>query len=190
MATTLGYAIVLQSDKLSFSTFDEQVRGFITPGNSMTQIVRMTEHLDEMQPVQKTRMAECLTELTGRMRRREIVVIFSDFFTDLDELEVSLQRMAYNKHEVVLFQVMHHDELAFEFDGMIKFLGLEYPEEFLAQPEDLQRAYLEAVRKFNDGFEQMCQRNHIERVLVDTSRDMGEVFVDYLNQRSLLNRGR
>jgi hypothetical protein len=36
----------------------------------------------------------------------------------------------------------------------------------------------------------MCQQNGIERVLVDTSRDMGGVFVDYLNQRSLLNRGR
>ena len=190
MATTLGYAVVLQSDKVSFSTFDEQVRGFITPGNSMSQIVRMTEHLDQMQPVQKTRMAECLTELTGRMRRREIVIVFSDFFTDLDELEIALQRMCYNKHEVVLFQVMHHDELAFEFDGMIKFMGLEVPDELLAQPEDLQRAYLEAVKKFNDRFEQLCQRNHIERVLVDTRRDMGEVFVDYLNQRSLLNRGR
>lgn len=190
MATTLGYSIVLQSDKLSFSTFDEEVRGFIQPGNSMTQIVRMTQHLDEMKPVKKTRMAECLTEMTGRMHRREIVVVFSDFFTDLDALEVALQRMCYHRHEVVLFQVMHHDELAFEFDGMIKFMGLEVPEELLAQPEDLRTAYLEAVGKFNLKFEQMCQRNRIERILVDTSRDMSEVFVDYLNQRSLLNRGR
>ena len=76
-------------------------------------------------------MAECLTELTGRMKRREIVMVFSDFFTDLDALEAALQRMRYNQHEVVLFQVMHHDELAFEFDGMIKFVGLEIPEELL-----------------------------------------------------------
>ena len=56
------------------------------------------------------------------MRRREIVMVFSDFFTDLDALEAALQRMRYHRHEVVLFQVMHHDELAFEFDGMIKFV--------------------------------------------------------------------
>ena len=70
-------------------------------------------------------MADCLNELAGRMRRREIVMIFSDFFTDLASLEPALQRLRYNRHEVVLFQVMHHDELAFEFDGMIKFVGLE-----------------------------------------------------------------
>jgi uncharacterized protein (DUF58 family) len=190
MATTLGYSIVRQSDKVSLATFDETVRGYVTPSNSMSQIVRMTEHLDTLEPVQKTRMSECLTELTGRFKRREIVMIFSDFFTDLDALETALQRMIYHRHEVVLFQVMHHDELVFEFDGMVKFMGLEVPDEYLTQPDDLRTAYLAAVERFNTRFEQMCQQNGIERVLVDTSRDMGGVFVDYLNQRSLLNRGR
>jgi len=51
-------------------------------------------------------------------------------------------------------------------------------------------AYLAALGEFNDQLEGICQRNRIERVLVDTSRDLGEVLVDYLNQRSRLNRGR
>ncbi|HEY2148849.1 MAG TPA: DUF58 domain-containing protein [Pirellulales bacterium] len=190
MATTLGYSIIHQSDKVSLATFDDRIRGFIPPSNSMAKVVRMTEHFDEIEPVEKTRMAECLTELVCRMRRREIVMVFSDFFTDLDAMEAALQRMRYSRHEVVLFQVMHHDELAFEFSGMIKFHGLEVPEELLAQPEDLRRGYLKAVDAFNTRFEEICQHNGVERILVDTSRNMGEVFVDYLNKRSLLNRGR
>jgi len=190
MATTLGYSIVRQSDKVSLATFDEKVLGYISPSNSMGQIVRMTDHLDEIEPVKKTSMADCLTELVSRMKRREIVMIFSDFFTDLDAIEAILQRMRYAHHEVVLFQVMHHDELEFEFDGMTKFVGLEIPQELLTQPEELRAGYLRALRRFNDRFAEICQRNRVERVLVDTSRDMGEVFVDYLNQRSLLNRGR
>lgn len=190
MATTLGYSIIRQSDKVSLATFDEQVLGVVPPSNSMGQVVRMTEHLDSIEPVQKTRLAECLMELAGRMGRREIVMVFSDFFTDLDRLEAALQRMRYQKHEVVLFQVMHHDELEFRFDGMVKFIGLEIPEELLAQPEELREGYLAALGRFNGRFEEMCQQNRVERVLVDTSRDMAEVFADYLNQRSLLNRGR
>ncbi len=190
MATTLGYSVIRQSDKVSLATFDERILGFVQPSNSMGQVVRMTNHLDDIQPVHKTRMPECLTELTGRMKRREIVMVFSDFFTDLDALEKALQRMRYNRHEVVLFQVMHHDEIDFQFDGMVKFVGLEIPQELLTQPDELRQGYLRAMQKFNDRFEELCQRNRIERVLVDTSRDMGEVFVNYLNQRSLLNRGR
>ena len=85
---------------------------------------------------------------------------------------------------------MHHDEIAFEFDGMIKFVGLEIPDELLAQTDDLRRGYLQAVQKFNDQLEEIVSRNGCERILVDTRRDMGELFVDYLKQRSLLNRGR
>ena len=190
MATALAYAVVRQSDKVSLATFDDRVRGVVPPSNSMAQIVRMTEHLDQIEPVHKTQMSDCLMELAGRMKRREIVVILSDFFTDLDALEAALQRLRYNRHEVVLAQVMHHDELAFEFDGLVKFVGLEVPDELVTQPGELRRAYLRAVGQFNDHLADICQRNRIERVLVDTSRDMGQVFVDYLNQRSQLNRGR
>jgi hypothetical protein len=152
----------------------------------MAQVVRMTEHLDEIQPVEKTAMADCLNEIAGRLGRREIVMIFSDFFTDLDQLEPVLQRLRYARHEVVLFQVMHHDELAFEMDGMVKFVGLEVPEELLAQTDDLRRAYLEAVNQFNDRLEEVAHRNGCERVLCDTSRDISDLLIDYLNRRSML----
>ena len=75
-------------------------------------------------------------------------------------------------------------------EGMIKFIGLEIPDELLAQPEDLRRGYLRALNRFNDRLEQICQRNGCERVPVDTSRPMHELLVDYLNKRSRLNRGR
>jgi uncharacterized protein (DUF58 family) len=190
MAATLGYSIIGQSDKVSLAMFDSRIQGFVPPSNSMAQIVRMTDHLSELKPIEKTNMPECLNELVGRMKQREIVVIFSDFFTDLHPLESALQRMRYFRHEVVLFQIMHHDELEFDFDGMTKFRGLEIPEELLAQPADLRRGYLQAMEKFNRRFDDICRNNRIERVLVDTSRNMGEVFIDYLNHRSSLNRGR
>ena len=46
------------------------------------------------------------------------------------------------------------------------------------------------MRNFNQQLEELCERNRIERVLVDTSRDMAEVLIDYLNHRSQLHRGR
>jgi uncharacterized protein (DUF58 family) len=191
MATTLGYSIIRQTDKVSFATFDTHVRGYVPASNSMDQIVRMTQHLDEIEPKEKTSLTECLFDLAARMGRREIVMIFSDFFVDnLDDLEHAIQRLCYNKHEVVLFQTLHHDELAFEFDGMIKFIGLEIPDELLAQPEDLKRGYLAALNRFNNQLDEIAQRNRCELVRVDTSRTLAETLVDYMNKRSLVTLGR
>ncbi len=190
MATVLGYSVVRQSDKVTLATFDDHVRGFIPPSNSMDQIVRMTQHLDELEAKEKTAMSDCLHDIAGRLGRREIVMIFSDFFTNLEELEPVLQRLRYSRHEVILFQVMHHDEITLELDGMVKFVGLESPDELLAQTDDLRRNYLAAVKRHADQLEEIAQRNGCERVLVDTCRNMSELFLDYLNQRSLRNRGR
>jgi uncharacterized protein (DUF58 family) len=190
MATTLGYAIVQQSDKVSLATFDNKVLDYLQPSNSMAQVVRITSHLDTIKPVEKTRMTECLVELTGRMKRREIVMVFSDFLTDLDTLEPALQRMRNNGHEVILFQVLHHHEREFDFEGMHKFVALEEGDFIIGQSEDLRRDYLRALKAYSERFQEICHNNRVELVAVDTSHDLGEVFINYLNERSLLKQAR
>jgi uncharacterized protein (DUF58 family) len=190
MAMALGYSIIRQSDKVSLFTFDDRVRGMVTPSNSMAQVVRMTEHLDRIDPVEKTSLAACLADIAGRLGRREIVMVFSDFFGELAPLEPVLQRLRYDHHEVVLFQVMHHEELTFELDGMVKFVGLEDADELLVQTDDLRRGYLNAVQQHLERLMDIAERNGCERVLIDTSLSMSEQLIDYLNKRSLLGRGR
>ena len=190
MATTLGYSVIRHGDKVALATVDESVLDFVPPSNSMGQIVRMTERLDAVQPTRKTRLPECLLDLCGRFGRRSIVLVFSDFFTDVAQLEAALERMRYSRHEVVLFQVLHPDELEFRFEGNVKFRGLEVDEQLLTQPAELRRRYLEALARFNEKLEDACTRNKVERVVVDTGRDPAEVLVDYINARSLRIRGR
>jgi len=190
MAATIGHGVVRQSDKVSLTTFDEGVIDHVPPSNSMGQVIHMTHLLDQIEPVHKTDLGESIGALCGRLKRREIVMIFSDFFAELEPLEPALQQMRYDRHEVVLFHVLHHDELAFELPGMIKFVGLEGDEQVFTQPDDLRRTYLDALGRHNARLEDICHRNQIEYVQIDTSRDMAEVLCDYLHRRSLLNRGR
>jgi len=188
VAMALGYSVIRQSDKVSLFTFDNRIRGVIAPSNSMAQVVRMTEHLDRIDPIEKTQLDRCLVDIAGRLGRREIVLIFSDFFTDLARLEPVLQRLRYDKHELVLFQVMHHDELSFELGGIVKFIGLEDQDQLLAPTDDLRIAYLDAVREHRDQLEQMADRNGCELVPINTRLSMSDQLIDYLNKRSVLSR--
>lgn len=184
LATMLGYWIVRRSDKVSLATFDRQVRGFVPPSNSLDQMIRMAEHLDQQQPVGPTQIGACLAELAGRLGRREIVMVFSDFLGDIDDLESALQRLRYDHHEVVFFQLLHHDELTLELDGMTKFVGLEVDDQVVVEPRDLRRGYLAALSRFRQRLQDLAERNRCELVLVDTRRAPGEVLIDYLNHRS------
>lgn len=180
----LAKLVTAQSDRVSMAAFDETVLTAVPAGNSPAQVLRFVDQLDKLEPRRKTKLEDCLNELVGRMARREIVMIFSDFFTDLDALEPALQRLRYQKHEVVLFHVLHHDELTFSFDGQVRFRGLEGLEELTTQPEELRALYLQALGRYIVQFDDVCRRNHVERIQVDTSRPVGDVLLDYLNERS------
>ena len=67
---------------------------------------------------------------------------------------------------------------------MVKFLGLEEASEYLTQTEDIRNGYLEAMQRYETAFEDLCRRNAIERVSVDTSGNLGDDLVEYLNQRT------
>jgi uncharacterized protein (DUF58 family) len=190
LAMALAYSIVRQSDKVSLLTFDNEVRGFVPPGNTLAQIVRMTEHLDQIQPVAKTDLARCLGEIAGRLGRREIVLIFSDFLGNIEALAPVLERLRYARHEVVLLQVLHQDELTFRLGGMVKFQGLEGGDDLLAQADDLREAYLGALHRFQERLEEIADRNRCEWVLLNSSGDLREQLIEYLNRRSLRARSR
>ncbi|HEV3004486.1 MAG TPA: DUF58 domain-containing protein [Pirellulales bacterium] len=188
MAAALAYAVVNRSDKVSLATCDERVLAWTSPSNSPAQVVRIAGQLADVEPKRPTKLGECLAELAGRLRRREIVMVFSDFFSELASLAAALDRLRFQRHEVVLFQTLHHDELAFEFDGCVKFVGLETTEAHLTDAHELRRAYLAALARYHARFDELCGERRVERVLVDTSRNVGEVLVDYLNQRGLRRR--
>lgn len=183
LASTLAYCILRQNDRVSLTLFDDQIRGHVPPANSMAQFQRITDQLDKISAVAPTRLADCLMEWNGRTGRREILLIVSDFLVPLDGLEAALQRMRYNRHEVVLFQVLHRHEREFNLDGLIKFRGLETPDELMSQTDDIRRSYLKALAKHDAGLLEICRRNRIERVALDSTASLADSLVDYLNER-------
>jgi len=186
MAVTLAHLIVEESDRVSLTAFDERVVHALAPSNSLGQIINMGEMLDQVEPVKKTRIGPSLIDLAGRAGRRSIIVILSDFFADLDDLNDAVQRLRYDKHEGVLMQGLHNDEIEFRFPGMVRFVALEDDRQILARPDDMRDVYLEAMGKFNERLESIAEANQCERLVCNTSRNMGELFADYLHSRALM----
>jgi len=188
LAVSLAHGIVRQGDKVSFTTFDTRIRGHVPASNAVAQIIRMSQHLDQNDASDKTDLQACLAEFTQRMGRREIVFIFSDFFGDLAALERAIQEIRFNKHEVVLVQVMHDHELNFNLDGMTRFVGLETDAQRTTMPADIKAAYLKAVERFNTELDAMASRNRCDYLLACTKDNPGVLFWEYLNRRNLQGR--
>ena len=117
--------MVLFSDKI-----DKNFKSSSHPSH-----LKMLFHeLEQIEPDNTTDIADPFLALAGQIRQRGLVVLFSDLFIDPDELAKSLQQFRLRRHEVVVFHVMHHDELEFPFQENTLFRGIEVEAELHTEP--------------------------------------------------------
>ena len=126
--------------------------------------------------------------LASQLSSRGLVILFSDLFLDPDELGQSLQQFRLRRHEVVVFHIMHHDELEFPFEDNTLFRGMEVEAELHTEPRALRKSYLEAVDRYMERIKKVCGAAGIDHVLLDTSKSLGGVLATYLNFRAKSRR--
>lgn len=82
----------------------------------------LISQMDTQYPKGETVLAETLHELAERVSRRALVLIFSDLFTDTEELKNALRHLHFRKHDVAVFHLVDQLEIDFDFDRPIRFV--------------------------------------------------------------------
>jgi hypothetical protein len=130
-------------------------------------------------------MAEDLGEIIQRIKRRGIILLFSDCFDSLDRLARSLKLLRSRRHEVLLFHVMAPEELTFSFTRFTRF---EPMEEGVAHvdldPGSIRAEYLSRLKVFLAGLRRVCAECSCDYIPLSTGWPVGDALADYLRRRS------
>lgn len=184
-----------QRDAVGLSVFDESMRNH-TPAKSNAAhhrfLYSQLEGLIQPQSYQKERKTsavDALHEVSERIPRRSLVVLFSDMFDNSDrneELFSALQHLRYNKHEVILFHVTDAArELNFKFENRpYTFVDMETGEQVKAHPSQVREQYLKAVGEFTRELKLRCAQYRIDYVPADINAGFDQVLLQYLIKRS------
>jgi hypothetical protein len=124
-----------------------------------------------------------LDEVADRISRRGLVFLISDCFDNVETTLAGLRHLRYRGHEVVLFHVLHKDEVEFPLDGNIRFVGLEGFEELMTRPHLLRPAYLRVVEKYLRDIQKGCDGSGVDYVRMITSRPLVASLGEYLVRR-------
>ncbi|MCX7405165.1 MAG: DUF58 domain-containing protein [Planctomycetota bacterium] len=184
MIASLAYLIVHQHDSVGLGVFDSKLRRYLPPSGSPSIVHDIAHELEITQPEPRTDIADLLHQFALRLKRRGLVMLFSDLFDDIDKLVQGLEHLRFGGHNVAVFHILDPAELTFPFSGTCKFKGLEGVTELLTEPRRVQEAYLAELKKMIDRIRNACERAHVDYVLVDTSRPVDEVLSAYLISRS------
>ena len=180
VAASLAYLLQQQQDAVGLVTFDVGVRRNLPPSSHPSHLKLLLHELAHTEPDDRTDVSAIFHRLAEQITRRGLIVLLSDLFVDLDSLTRALQHFRHKRHEVVVFHVMHEDELAFPFRDNTLFRGLEIERQVLTEPRALRRAYLEAVERFLARVRKVCANNGIDYMLMSTADPLDAALSSYL----------
>jgi len=138
----------------------------------------------------RTDLGVVFDRLLAQLRRKSLVVLITDLFDDMANIERGLAQLRYRGHDVLIIQVMDPAELTFPFRSMSEFRGLEGEGKLQVDPHAIRKAYLEVVEEHNRAVAKACQKFQIDRILLNTSEHLGPPLSHFLAQRTaMINRG-
>jgi uncharacterized protein (DUF58 family) len=186
VAAALSYLMVRQQDAVGLVTFDETIRRYLPPHATKVYLQTILAELQQLTAANKTGTGNALNAVAERLRRRGLVLIFSDLFDEPSEVLGALKHFRYNQHEVILFHVLDPRERRFDFGRDAIFRDMETGEQMMTQPSHIQRAYQESMRDFIAMYKKECREQRIDYVLLDTATPFDVALTEYLNKRSRL----
>ena len=187
-AASLAYLLQQQQDAVGLVTFSTQVQKNLPASSHPNHLKLMLHELEQTEADDKTDVAMIFPELARQIRRRGMIVLLSDLFLPIETLAESLKQFRLRRHEVIVFHVMHDDELTFPFQDNTLFRGLEESVQLHTEPRALRRSYLEAVKKFLENVRRTCASAGVDYVLMNTKEPLDAVLGSYLTFRRKIRR--
>jgi uncharacterized protein (DUF58 family) len=183
LTASLSYMIIRQRDTVSLRIFNSGWVAELPSSSQLGHINAITHTLEETQPRDRTAIGPLLDEVADRVNRRGIVCVISDCLEDLEPILAGLRHLRFRGHEVILFHVLHEDEVKFPLDGNIRFIGLEGFEELMTRPQLLRPVYLRIVDKYLADIQRGCDNSGVDYVRLMTSRPLDVALAEYLVRR-------
>ncbi len=187
-AASLAYVMQQQQDSVGLVLFSNKINKSLKASSHPSHLKLLFHELEQTKPDHQTDVADPFLVLASQIRQRGMVVLFSDLFLDPEQLAKSLNQFRLRRHEVIVFHVMHHDELEFPFQENTLFKGMEVAGELHTEPRALRKTYLEAVERYLTRVKKVCSSAGIDHVLLDTSKPLGSVLSSYLSYRAKSRR--
>ena len=187
-AATLAYFLTQQRDAVGLMTFEDRVVDVLPPRHRPGQFRRLLAMLQREPQGRATDLDGPLAEIAATVRRRALIVLFSDLLAPSESLRTRLGHLRARGHEVVLFRILDPAEVGFHFEAPATFLDVESGRVLDIDPEAARDDYLRRFESHAIGIARACDELGIGLSTVTTDRPLEFVLFDFLKARS--RRGR
>jgi uncharacterized protein (DUF58 family) len=187
LAAAIAYLMMHQQDAVGLLTFSDKIHRFIPPRSAGRHLQLILQELESLNPGTNTDVGTCLSSLSERIRRRGLIILFSDLMDEPERVLQGLKHFRYRQHEVIVFQILDETEWTFPFQEELGFVDLESGEEVVAQSWILAEEYRRRVEAWREEYRRACGEQQIDLVTLTNQTPFDRALLRFLEKRARLH---
>jgi uncharacterized protein (DUF58 family) len=184
LAASLAYLMNRQRDAVGLAAFDERIVQTLPASARPGHLRRVLLTLDGLKIGLRTNLSRPLHQLADSLSKRGMVVVISDLLDEPERVISGLKHFHFRGTDVVVFHLLHVDEVEFPFERSTRFADLESGDEVTAVPAVVRADYLKAVGTLIERYRRELGAAGIDYQQIQTSEPIELALLAYLTTRS------
>ncbi len=183
LAAALAYLMNSQQDPVGLMTYNEKLVARAAPRSRRSQVATILAHLTKLKASGVSDITLAVRNLLAMLRHKSLVMLMSDFLSDVDTTLDALRRLRGGGHDVIVFHILDEAEVHFPFEGVVELIDPETNQRLSIQSEEIRAEYRKTIDDFRAKLEKTCSEMRIDYVPLDTSMPYDKALLEYLLSR-------
>lgn len=165
LSASLMFAALRNNDRVGLCLFTKEAEKYIPPRKGKKHILKLIRDMIEYKPLHKTtNLISTLVFLSRVIKKRSIIFLISDFFTDTN-FQKQL-RLLKKKHDVIAININDIRESTIPDVGYIELEDEETGEQLLldTSSKEFRENYVKLIKQRNDELTNKLKRLRIDLV--------------------------
>ncbi|NIQ02393.1 MAG: DUF58 domain-containing protein [Nitrospinaceae bacterium] len=188
LVAAMSYLLLKQFDAAGLTLFNDQVVSHIPPRSKPSHFQNILKGLEEMEFRGVTRLGKVVGDLIERLPGRGMLILITDLLTRDDDVFKTLKLLSSRGLEVILFHILHPDEVNLPFEGDLVFESLEDDPELGLDPFDIRQQYRQTVHEQIESYRKNCPTLGIDYLFMETTDPLDQALRYYLLRRKSLRK--
>ena len=183
LAAAITYLMIKQRDSAGLITFSENIEEFVPPRSHQAHMHQVMNKLEKLPVNKKTDFSNSFNQIGRKIKKRSLLVIFSDFLEEPEKLIRALKYFPYRKNDVIAFNILDPDEINLPHEGSVEYIDSESSARFKTRPAVIRKEYQKKIKEHLKILENSMRNHGIDYYSLTTDIPLDKAFSRFIEGR-------
>lgn len=184
LAASLAYLAAHQGDATGLYVFRDGSLFSLPARKDHQHLSRIFYQLENISPAGTFTEPIHYRDIFSGSNKKELLIFITDYYEKNGEISQLLQSLSSNKHEIIVFHLMGHNELEFDYKGYTELEDLETGQTIRIDPLQNNTVYKAQLEKYMAGIRAALLNKNIFYKAIRMDEPVDKALADFLKQRN------